>query len=121
VDSGGHKEPCRPITWGSEPPWDGTILREKGRPIVKYRDTLRSAVQKRLNRSRCRLGCEMDGPKESCVRWKSRGAEDIAMTTNFGTKIAITGFVRTTETRQLVMRGFAWSADRMQILPIPCT
>jgi len=28
----------------------------KGRPIVKHRDTLRSPVQKRLNRSRCRLG-----------------------------------------------------------------
>jgi len=29
----------------------------KGRPIVKYRNTLRSSVQKRLNRSRCDLGC----------------------------------------------------------------
>ena len=28
----------------------------KGCPIVKYRDTLRSSVQKRLNRSRCRFG-----------------------------------------------------------------
>ena len=28
----------------------------EGRPIVKYRDTLRSSVQKRLNRSRCCLG-----------------------------------------------------------------
>ena len=26
------------------PPWEGTILRGKGRPIVKYRDTLRSSV-----------------------------------------------------------------------------
>jgi len=31
----------------------------KGRPIVKYRETLRSSVQKRLNRSRCRLGCRL--------------------------------------------------------------
>jgi len=29
---------------------------EKGHPIVKYRDTLRSSLRKRLNRSRCRLG-----------------------------------------------------------------
>ena len=28
---------------------------------------------------------------------------DVAMATNFGTKIAITGFVRTIATRQLVM------------------
>ena len=34
-----------------DPPWEGAILRGgKGRPIVKYRDTLRSSVQKRLNR-----------------------------------------------------------------------
>ena len=30
---------------------------------------------------------------------------DVAMATHFGTKIAITGFVRTTATRQLVMEG----------------
>jgi len=29
----------------------------KGHPIVKYRDTLLSSVQKWLNRSRCHLGC----------------------------------------------------------------
>ena len=33
--------------------WGG----ENGRPIVKYRDILRSPVRKRLNRSRCRLVC----------------------------------------------------------------
>jgi len=36
-------------------PWEGAILRGKGPPIVKYNDTLQSCVQKRLNRSRCRL------------------------------------------------------------------
>jgi len=30
---------------------------------------------------------------------------DVAMATNFGTKIAITGFVRSIATRQLVMEG----------------
>jgi len=47
----------------------GNFEGEEGRPIVKYRDTLWSSVQKRLNRSRCRLGCVgLDGPNESHVR-----------------------------------------------------
>jgi len=57
---------------GPDAPWEGTILMVKGRPIVKYRDTLRSSVQQRLNRSRCRLGCGLGAPKESSVRWESR-------------------------------------------------
>ena len=43
----GPKEPC--ITRGPHSPREGAILRGKGRPIVRYRDTLRSSVQKRLN------------------------------------------------------------------------
>jgi len=39
-----------------DPPWEAAILRGKGHPTVKYRDTLRPSVQKRLNRSRCCLG-----------------------------------------------------------------
>ena len=47
---------------------------------------------------------------------------DVAMATNFGTKIAITCFVRTIATRQLVVEeGLSGLADRMQILRIPCT
>jgi len=34
----------------------GNFEMGKGCPIVKYRDTLPSSVQKRRNRSRCRLG-----------------------------------------------------------------
>jgi len=37
---------------GPDPPWERAILRGKGHPIVKIRDTLRSSVQKRLNRLR---------------------------------------------------------------------
>jgi len=37
----------------------GQFWGEKGRPIVKYRDTLPRAVQKQLNRSRCHLGLEL--------------------------------------------------------------
>ena len=41
-----------------DPPWEGQFFEgEKGRPIVEYMDTLRSSVQKQLNRSRCRSGC----------------------------------------------------------------
>jgi len=39
------------------PTWGGAILRENRQTIVKYRDTTRSSVQRRLNQSRCRLGC----------------------------------------------------------------
>jgi len=39
------------------PPWEGAILRGKGRPTVKYRDILWSPVQKQLSRSCCSLDC----------------------------------------------------------------
>jgi len=43
---------------GPDPPWEEAIFAGgKERPIVKYRNTLRSPVRKRLNRSRCRLDC----------------------------------------------------------------
>jgi len=55
------------ISWGADP--EGVILREK-----RDRDSLLWAVQKRLNRSRCRLGCglgsQSNGPREARV---SRG------------------------------------------------
>ena len=41
------------------PQWEGAVLKGKGRPIVQYRDTLQSSVQKRLNRSKCCLGFEL--------------------------------------------------------------
>jgi len=39
------------------PTWGGAILRGKRQTIVKYRDTPRSSVQRRLNPSRCHLCC----------------------------------------------------------------
>jgi len=42
---------------GPDPPWEGAIMRGKGASHCKYRDTLRSFVQKRQNRSRCPFGC----------------------------------------------------------------
>ena len=48
-DSGGLSEPC--IRWGSRSPIErGNFEEGKRRPTVKYRDTLRSSVQKLLNR-----------------------------------------------------------------------
>jgi len=38
--------PGNNVQMGSISPYKGGILREKGRPIVKYRDFLPSAVQK---------------------------------------------------------------------------
>ena len=55
-DLGGPKEPC--IRWGFKSPIGrGNFLGGKGRPLVKYMDILPLSVQKRLNRSRCRLVC----------------------------------------------------------------
>ena len=73
-------KPC--IDGGPGPPREGTTLRE-GRPIVKYRDTLRSSVRNRLNRSRCHSGCGL-GRSQKNHRWGPRGAEGRCMATNFG-------------------------------------
>jgi len=73
---GGLRTRVRPgnhaLDWGPFPSklshGMAVILRGKGRPIVKYRDTLRSPVRKRLNRSICRLGCELRWAKNSQVQ-----------------------------------------------------
>ena len=62
-------------------------------------------MQKRLNRSRCRLGCGLGLAQGIVLDGSSEVLRDVAMATNFETKIAITGFVRTIATRQLVMEG----------------
>ena len=59
VEDSGPWEPL--ISWGSRSP-DGKgqyFGVGKGRPIEKYRVTLWSSMQERLNRSRCRLACGM--------------------------------------------------------------
>jgi len=51
-DLGGPREPC--TRWGSRSPMGkGKIFMGEGLPIVKFRDTLSSSVQKWLNQSRC--------------------------------------------------------------------
>jgi len=46
------------------------------------------------------------GPRNRVLDGSAKVLRDVAMATNFGTKIAMTGFVRTIATRQLVMEGF---------------
>jgi len=91
-DSGEPREPC--IRCGSRSPHaKGQFWGGKGRPIVKYRETLRSSMQKRLNRSRCRLGCGLGW----AVGIRGPAAlRDVAMATNFGMPFGIIGFVATT-------------------------
>jgi len=58
------------------PPWERAILRGKDHPIVKYRDTLWTFVQKQLNRSRCRLDWgRARTSRKNYVRWGYSGAE----------------------------------------------
>ena len=64
-------------------------FRENGRPFVKFGDTLRSSVQKRLNRSRCCLGCGLGLVVGIMLDGGPAVLRDVAMATNFGTKIAI--------------------------------
>jgi len=45
------------------------------------------------------------GPRNHVLDWSPQVLRDVAMATNFGTKIAITGFVRMIATRRLVMEG----------------
>jgi len=63
-------------------------------PIVKYRDTLRSSVQKQLKRSGCCLGllARID-PRNHVLDGGSEVLRDVAMATNIGTQFTITGFV----------------------------
>jgi len=57
----------------SRSPWEGAILMEEGRPIVKLMSTLRWAVKKTAEpRSRCRLGFGLGWTKLACIR---RGAQ----------------------------------------------
>jgi len=72
VGPGNHvldESPDSPSSWA--------ILRRKGRSFVKYRDTLRSSVQKQLNRSICSFGCGLGGLKEVQVQSYSPGGANV--------------------------------------------
>jgi len=55
-----------------------------------------------------------DEPKESCVRWGSRGAERRCHGNQFWDAICYNWLCVND------VEGFEWSANKMQILPIPC-
>jgi len=71
----------------------GNFEGEKECPIVKYRDTLWSSVQKRLKRSRCHLDCGLRWAIGNVLDGGPAVLREVAMTTNSGTQFAITGFV----------------------------
>jgi len=70
---------------GPDPPMERGNFEGKGRSIVKYRDTMRSSVQKWLNRSRC--------PRNRVLDRSPEMLKDDAMASNFGTQFAITAFM----------------------------
>jgi len=91
-DLGGPREPC--IRWGSRSPMErGNFEGGKGRPIVKYRDTLWTFVQKQLIWSRCRLGSGLGLAVGIVLDEGPKVLRDVAVATNFGTQFAITCFV----------------------------
>jgi len=47
------------FTWGPDPHDEKGQFWGNGHPIAKYRDTLRSPVQKWLNRLSCHLDCDL--------------------------------------------------------------
>ena len=75
------------------PPWEGAIVRGKKCLIVKCRDTLQSLCENASANPDSVWVVGLDGPHESCVRWKSRGAEGRCHGNHFGWQFAITGFV----------------------------
>jgi len=79
-DSGGTREPLDgvQIPHGKEQFWGG-----KGRPILKYRETVQSSVQKWLNRSRCRLGFGLGWAQIIVLDGSPEVLRDVAMATNF--------------------------------------
>jgi len=66
-----------------DPPIEGAIFCGKGHPFVKYRDALRSSVQKRLNRSRCCLGCGLGWAQGIVLDGGLEVLRDVAMPSNF--------------------------------------
>jgi len=59
----------------------------------QYRDTLRSSVQKQVNRSRCRLGYGIRWTVGIVLDGGPEALRDVVIATNFDTQFAITGFV----------------------------
>jgi len=65
------------------PPWEEAFFWGKGRPIVTYRDTLWSSVQKRLNRSKCCLSYGLGWAQGIVLDGGPQMLRDVVMATNF--------------------------------------
>jgi len=61
----------------------GRFAGGNGRPSVKYKDALRSSVQKRLNRSRCRLGYGLGWVQGIVLDGGPEVLRDVAMASTF--------------------------------------
>jgi len=70
----------------------GQFLGGKGRPIVKYRDSLRSSVQKKAKPIEMLFGLwAWMGRRNRVLDGGPEVLRDVATATNFGTQFAITG------------------------------
>jgi len=75
------------------PPWEGAIMRGKGRPIVKYRHSVVSlAKQAEPIEMPFGLWTQM-GPRNHVLDESPEVLRDVAMANNFRTQFAITGFM----------------------------
>jgi len=68
LNSGWPKEPR--VRYGSRSPCPKLQFLGERTCQGMPNDTVQSAVQKWLNRSRCRLGCGLGLAKEACVTWR---------------------------------------------------
>jgi len=97
------------IPHGSGQYWGG-----KGLPLYRNTLTLRSSVQKQLNRSRCRLGFGSVGPKESRVRWgpDPRGKEQFWRRGGAHCKVSAMSCAKTAEPSGLPFGLWTWVGRR---------
>ena len=79
---------------GPDPPWEGEILRGKGRPIVKYIGTLCGHLCKTAEPIEMPFGLWAGMCSRNHALYGGPAVlRDVAMATNFRTQFAITGFV----------------------------
>jgi len=114
-DLGGSREP-RIRWWSRSPHGKGQFWGGKPRPIVNCSDTAvisaKTAEPIEIPFGFWNLWARM-GPRNHVLDGSPEVLRDVAMANNFGTKIAISGFVWTIATRQLVIgRGFETLSGR---------
>jgi len=101
----------RVLDGGPDPPMGrGNFEGRKGCPIIKYRDSLWSSVQKQVKRSRCHLGRWIGWAIGIVLDGVQRCWGILPWQPILGLKLLLTGFVWMIATRQLVMEwgGRGW-------------